>query len=174
MTAPASRIAGSTAFPTKEDLVAAVFSDRMDADADADADVLTTTFPTSKALEQRRNEADRAMLRLIDRAKAAGRLREDFDPSDLMLTHMANAGVNATGDAAPDAWRRVVASFIQSFEAPARGSLPASPEVRTVSPEPGTRGPCHPRITEGTVAQGSPIGRQAARGSRAACVAERA
>ena len=41
---------------------------------------------------------------------------------------MANAGVvNATGDAAPDAWRRVVALFIQSFEAPARGPLPASP-----------------------------------------------
>ncbi|WP_330340260.1 TetR/AcrR family transcriptional regulator [Streptomyces sp. NBC_00557] len=146
-------------FPTKEDLVAAVFAGRMDAYADAVtaaladpdpwrgftgyietacamqaadygfADVLTTTFPTAKALEQRRTEAYEAMLRLIDRAKAAGRLREDFDPSDLVLMHMANAGVvNATGDAAPDAWRRVVAFFIQSFEAPARGSLPASPE----------------------------------------------
>ncbi|GAA4628033.1 hypothetical protein GCM10023196_042730 [Actinoallomurus vinaceus] len=42
---------------------------------------------------------------------------------------MANAGfVNATGDAAPDAWRRVVALLIQSFQAPARGPLPASPE----------------------------------------------
>lgn len=55
------------------------------------ADVLTTTFPTAKALEQRRTEAYEAMLRLIDRAKAAGRLREDFDPSDLVLMHMANA-----------------------------------------------------------------------------------
>jgi AcrR family transcriptional regulator len=146
-------------FPAKEDLVAAVFADRMDAYADAVAvalddpdpwhgftgyieaacamqaadygfaDVLTTTFPTAKALEKRRNEAYEAMLRLIDRAKAAGRLREDFDPSDLVLLHMANAGViNATGDAAPDAWRRVVAFFIQSFETPARGPLPAPPE----------------------------------------------
>ncbi|GAA2633560.1 hypothetical protein [Streptomyces vastus] len=42
---------------------------------------------------------------------------------------MANAGVvNATGDAAPDAWRRVVTLVIQSLEAPARGSLPAPPE----------------------------------------------
>jgi hypothetical protein len=42
---------------------------------------------------------------------------------------MANAGVvNATGDAAPDAWRRVVALLVQSFETPARGPLPASPE----------------------------------------------
>jgi AcrR family transcriptional regulator len=146
-------------FPTKEELVAAVFSDRMDAYADAVAvalddpdpwhgftgyietacamqaadygfaDVLTMTFPTAKALEQRRNEAYEAMVELIDRAKATGRLREDFDPSDLVLLHMANAGVvNATGDAAPDAWRRVVALLIQSFEAPARGPLPASPE----------------------------------------------
>ncbi|MFJ9018898.1 hypothetical protein ACIRPU_02760 [Streptomyces sp. NPDC102259] len=45
------------------------------------------------------------------------------------LLHMANAGVvQATGDAAPDAWRRVVALFVQSYEAPARGPLPASPE----------------------------------------------
>ncbi|MDN0197649.1 hypothetical protein [Streptomyces sp. S.PNR 29] len=36
--------------------------------------------------------------------------------------------VNATGGPAPDAWRRVVALLIQSFEAPARGPLPASPE----------------------------------------------
>ncbi|CAM5484043.1 hypothetical protein [Streptomyces aurantiogriseus] len=54
---------------------------------------------------------------------------EHRDPSDLVLLHMANAGVvNATGDAAPDAWRRVVALMIQSREAPARGPLPASPE----------------------------------------------
>jgi hypothetical protein len=42
---------------------------------------------------------------------------------------MANLGVvNACRDAAPDAWRRVVALLIQSFEAPARGPLPAPPE----------------------------------------------
>ncbi|PAZ14054.1 TetR family transcriptional regulator [Streptomyces sp. SA15] len=171
-------------FPAKENLVAAVFSDRMDAYADAVAvalddpdpwhgfigyietacamqaadygfaDVLTTTFPTAKALEQRRNEAYEAMVRLIDRAKATGRLREDFDPSDLVLIHMANAGViNACGEAAPDAWRRVVALFVQSFEAPARGPLPASPEhdalyramlrgspAGSTAPEPGKSG----------------------------------
>ncbi|WP_369244623.1 TetR/AcrR family transcriptional regulator [Streptomyces sp. R41] len=146
-------------FPTKEELVEAVFLDRMDAYADAVAtalddpdpwhgftgyieaacamqaadygfaDVLTTTFPTAKALEQRRNEAYEAMVRLINRAKATGRLREDFDPSDLVLIHMANAGVvNACGDAAPDAWRRVIGLMIQSLEAPARGLLPDPPE----------------------------------------------
>ncbi|MET8082131.1 TetR/AcrR family transcriptional regulator [Streptomyces sp. NPDC005303] len=146
-------------FPTKEELVDAVFIDRMTAYADAVtaalddpdpwqgfvgyvetacamqaadygfADVLTTTFPSAKALERRRNEAYEGMVELIGRAKATGRLREDFDPSDLVLVHMANAGVvNATGTAAPDAWRRVVALLIQSFEGPARGPLPASPD----------------------------------------------
>ncbi|MFE7977447.1 TetR/AcrR family transcriptional regulator [Streptomyces shenzhenensis] len=146
-------------FPTKDELVAAVFSDRMDAYADAVAvalddpdpwnglkgfietvcamqaadygfaDVLTMTFPTAKALEKRRDDAYAAYLTLIDRAKATGRLRADFDPSDLVLVHMANAGVvNATGDAAPDAWRRVIALLLQSFEAPARGPLPVPPE----------------------------------------------
>ncbi|QYX79417.1 TetR/AcrR family transcriptional regulator [Streptomyces akebiae] len=146
-------------FPTKEELVDAVFLDRMDAYATAVAvaledpdpwngfvgyietacamqaadsgfaDVLITTFPTAKALERRRNEAYEGMVELISRAKATGRLREDFDSSDMVLLHMANAGVvNATGDAAPDAWRRVVALLVQSFEAPSRGPLPASPE----------------------------------------------
>ncbi|MEV5490368.1 helix-turn-helix domain-containing protein [Streptomyces bobili] len=146
-------------FPTKAELVDAVFVDRMDAYADAVAvalddpdpwhgfvgyieaacamqaadsgfaDVLTTTFPTAKALERRRNEAYEGMVELIGRAKATGRLREDFDSSDLVLLHMANAGVvNATGEAAPDAWRRVVALLVQSFETPARGPLPASPQ----------------------------------------------
>ena len=146
-------------FPTKEELVAAVFADRMDAYAgvvtealdDPDpwhglvgiiesvcamqaadygfADVLTMTFPTAKALEERRLQAYHSVVQLIERAKAAGRLREDFTPEDLVLAYMANAGVvNATGEDAPDAWRRVVALLIQSFEAPARGPLPDSPE----------------------------------------------
>jgi AcrR family transcriptional regulator len=145
-------------FPAKEDLVAAAFGDRMDAYAEAVdtgladpdpwsgfigyleavcamqaadrgfADVLTTTFPTAKPLEARRRQAYEGAVRLIDRAKAAGRLREDFHPRDLVLLLMANAGViNAAGDAAPDSWPRVLAFMIQAFEAPARGSLPEGP-----------------------------------------------
>jgi AcrR family transcriptional regulator len=150
-------------FPTKEGLVAAVFADRMDAYAAAVAtalenpdpwqglvgyietvcemqaadygfaDVLTMTFPTAKGLEERRREGYEGIVRLIDRAKAAGSLREDFTPEDLVLVHMANAGVvNATGDAAPDSWRRVVALLIQSFQAPGHGPLPDAPEPRAV------------------------------------------
>lgn len=145
-------------FPTKEELIDAVFVDRMDAylqavlvaldDPDpwngfvgyietacamqaADsgfADVLNTAFPTAKGLEARRVKAFEAMVELIDRAKATGRLREDFHPSDVALLHMANAGVvSVTGEAAPSAWRRVAALLTQAFEAPARGPLPDPP-----------------------------------------------
>ncbi|MFE9029695.1 hypothetical protein ACFYOA_26150 [Streptomyces iakyrus] len=69
-----------------------------------------------------------------------------------MLLLMANAGVlGATADAAPDAWRRLVAWMLQSFQTPARGPLPDPPEdaalyeaMRRASqsatdPEPGRR-----------------------------------
>jgi len=93
------------------------------------ADVLTMTFPTAKALEQQREATFEGVVRLIDRTKATGRLREDFASQDLVLIFMANAGVvNATGSAAPDAWRRVVALILQSLEAPARGPLPDLPD----------------------------------------------
>ncbi|MFI7128358.1 TetR/AcrR family transcriptional regulator [Nonomuraea sp. NPDC050153] len=145
-------------FPAKEDLVAAVFADRMDAYVDAVAtaladcdpwhgftgylhtacamqaadrgfaDVLTMTFPTDKTLEGRRSQAYDGVVNLIDRAKAAGHLRDDFTPQDVALLLMATAGViTATADAAPDAWRRILALMIQSFQGPARGPLPAPP-----------------------------------------------
>ena len=110
-------------FRAKEDLIAAVFADRMDAyvaavvvalqDPDpwagftgfieaicamqaADrgfADVLTTTFPAAEALEQRRAAAYQGFLDLVGRAKDSGRLREDFTSQDLVLLLVANAGV---------------------------------------------------------------------------------
>ncbi|MFJ9197169.1 TetR/AcrR family transcriptional regulator [Streptomyces flaveolus] len=146
-------------FPTKEELVVAVFADRMqgyaqataEALADPDpwsgftgyiqevcamqaadrgfADILTMTFPAAQALEELRAQAYQGFLELIARAKDSGRLREDFTSRDLVLLLMANSGVlSATGDAAPDAWRRLVAWMIQSFQAPARGPLPEPPE----------------------------------------------
>jgi AcrR family transcriptional regulator len=110
-------------FPTRDDLVGAVFADRMaaytsateEALADPDpwrgfcgyiervcrmqaddrgfADVLTLTFPTAKGLEEERNRSARDLGTLIDRAKATGRLRADFAHQDVPLILMANAGV---------------------------------------------------------------------------------
>src|SRR5215211_3583244 len=111
-------------FPTRDELVGAAFADKMsayaaaidDALADTDpwhgfcgfiervcqmqaddrgfADVLTMTFPTAKALEEERDRTARALAQLLDRAKATGRLREDFAHQDVPLILMANAGVD--------------------------------------------------------------------------------
>ncbi|MET7322807.1 TetR/AcrR family transcriptional regulator [Streptomyces sp. NPDC005549] len=146
-------------FPRKEDLLAAVFADRMKAYAQATdaaladpdpwhgftgyietvcamqaadrgfADILTMSFPGVPELEKYHTRAYEGFLELIDRAKDSGQLREDFTSRDLVLLLMANAGVlSATGDTAPDAWRRPVAWMIQSFQAPARGTLPDPPD----------------------------------------------
>jgi hypothetical protein len=89
------------------------------------ADVLTMTFPAAKALEARRAEAYSGFLELIARARSSGHLRDDFVPEDLVILLMANAGViAATGDAAPDAWRRLLGHMLRSYAAP---GAPISP-----------------------------------------------
>jgi AcrR family transcriptional regulator len=145
-------------FPTRADLIGGAFENKMAAYADfvADAladpdpwtgfrrylervcamqaedrgftDVLTMTFSTAKRFEAERARAYEGFVELIDRAKAAGRLRADFVPEDLIMLLMANAGViAATGDAAPDTWRRLVAYLIQAFAADAAEPLPDPP-----------------------------------------------
>jgi AcrR family transcriptional regulator len=152
----------SRRFATREDLITAVFADRMDgyaaatAEALADpdswrgfthfieavcamqaadrgfADVLTMTFPAAKALEARRAEAYNGFLELIARARATGHLRADFTPEDLVLVLMANAGViAATGDAAPDSWRRLVGHLLRAFATP---DAPMPPMPRAPAP----------------------------------------
>jgi len=148
-------------FPTRDDLLAAVFADkmaaygaaiddalaapdawegfcgfiervcRMQADDRGFADVLTLTFPTAKGLEAESDRTAHALTDLIDRAKATGRLREDFAHQDVPLILMANAGVvNATRDAAPDAWRRLVGYLLQSFASTGAPPLPKPPTKR--------------------------------------------
>ncbi|PZF86651.1 TetR/AcrR family transcriptional regulator [Jiangella anatolica] len=169
-------------FPTRDDLVAGVFEAKMAAYADAAADalaepdpwagfcayiervcamqaedrgfanVLTLTFPAAKRFEAERDRAYHAFAELVTRAKAAGGLREDFSPEDLVMMLMANAGVvAATADAAPETWRRFAAYLIQAFRAPGAGPLPPSPAptamyralVRLRSPLGGSRGTSH-------------------------------
>ena len=148
-------------FPTRDDLVAAAFADKMNdyveavevALADPDpwqgfcayiervcqmqaddrgfADVLILTFPTAKAFEADRKRSAEALTELLKRAKATGRLRDDFAHQDVPLILMANAGVvTATRDAAPDAWRRLLGYLIQSFAAEGARPLPDPPTHR--------------------------------------------
>lgn len=148
-------------FPSREALIAATFSEKIrqyaealdEALADTDpwrgfcgyiervcqmqaddrgfADVLTRTFPAAKGLEKERRRSLQSLAELIERAKDAGRLRDDFAPQDVPLILMANAGVvTATRDAAPEAWRRLVGYLIQSFAAEAAKPLPDPPTHR--------------------------------------------
>ncbi|MGA5761453.1 TetR/AcrR family transcriptional regulator [Nonomuraea bangladeshensis] len=139
----------SRRFAGRAELINAVFADRLDAYAaavtealaDPDpwhgfvgyvqglcamqaadrgfAEVLAMTFPAAKALEKRRDETYDSFLELIARAKATGRLRDDFADQDLIILLMANAGViAATADAAPDTWRRLVGHMLRAWAAP--------------------------------------------------------
>ncbi len=83
------------------------------------ADVLTMTFPAARTLDVKRVEAYNGFVKIIDRAKATGKLRTDFVPEDLVILFMANAGViAATADAAPDRWRRLVGHLLRAFATP--------------------------------------------------------
>lgn len=91
--------------------------------------VLTMTFPAATEFEHARSDACLGFAELIDRAKQAGRLRPDFCSQDLVLLLMANAGVvAATGEDAPESWRRLVGFMLQAFAAEVVAPLPPAPE----------------------------------------------
>jgi AcrR family transcriptional regulator len=91
-------------------------------------DVLTTTFPTDRAVEAERAHAFERLTELIRRAQAQGGLRADFVPEDVVLLLMANAGVvRAMRHAAPDAWRRFVGLMLDALRADRAHSLPPPP-----------------------------------------------
>jgi hypothetical protein len=80
------------------------------------ADLLSMTLPTDEHLERLRTCAETHVAELIERAKAAGELREDFVAQDLLLLLIANAGViHVTGRDAPDGWRRFVALVLDAY-----------------------------------------------------------
>jgi AcrR family transcriptional regulator len=93
-------------------------------------DVLTMTFPESVRAEVHRRRAYTAVGSLIERAQAAGALRSDFSPEDVVLVLMAHAGVVAAAGALLPAFSdRLLAYFLEVFAAPSRGELPAAPSA---------------------------------------------
>lgn len=84
---------------------------------------------------------------LVDRAKAAGAVRPDFDHSDLYLLAVANAGlVHVARTAAPDGSRRLGAYFLDAIRAV--GSREPLPPVPPEWAQIG--GPCTNRNTPST------------------------
>jgi AcrR family transcriptional regulator len=135
-------------FPCRDDLIAASFEGRVreyaDAVEEAQAnpdpwegfchyvervcaaqvgdrglgDVLVRTFPHAPGLECHRARARAAMVELIERAKAAGKLRADFSTEDIPLLLMANAGVvQSAPSIAPVNSQRLVGYLLQAFRA---------------------------------------------------------
>jgi AcrR family transcriptional regulator len=133
-------------FPTREKLVAAALVDKVaeyteaarQALAEPDArvgfagfvericelqagdrglsDLLSMTLSADEQVEQLRRTANELLVTVIDRAKAAGALREDFVAEDLVLLLIATAAVmDATRADAPQAWRRFVALALDAF-----------------------------------------------------------
>ncbi|MDI3314195.1 MAG: helix-turn-helix domain-containing protein [Mycobacterium sp.] len=91
-------------------------------------DLLTTAFPASSVVEQRTGDAVEKVKVLIERAQAEGSLRPDVVVADIVVMLLANAGVlRATGDTAPDAWRRFAALMVDAFRARPDAPLPPAP-----------------------------------------------
>lgn len=72
-------------------------------------------------------------MELVQRAKAAGQLRADFEYQDIVLLLMANAGlVHRTADAATGSWRRVAAFILDGLHADAATPTPTPPTEEEV------------------------------------------
>lgn len=94
------------------------------------SDLLSMTLAADERIEQLRAAANAQVVSLIDRAKAAGKLRADFVGEDLLLLLIASAAVGQLTRAdAPDAWRRFVALVLDAFECRDAPPLPPAPST---------------------------------------------
>jgi AcrR family transcriptional regulator len=93
------------------------------------SDLLSMTLPTDDRIEQLRRTANKRVAELLARAKATGRLRQEFVIEDLLVLLIANASVvHVTRVDAPGAWRRFVALMLDAFgQAGEPSHLPAPP-----------------------------------------------
>jgi AcrR family transcriptional regulator len=148
-------------FPTRGDLVAAVFADRMAEHlaaveaglADDDpwrgfasyiesvavmqardrgiADLVTMDVSAAPEIEKLRSRAFDGLVRLVERAHAAGVLRADFTTQDVVLLLMANAGlVERAPGIAGEASARLVHVLLDGFRAQAASDGPPAPSPR--------------------------------------------
>lgn len=93
------------------------------------SDVLLSADAGSELFQEEVQRALGASMNLVDRARSAGAIRQDFDHSDLLTLQHANAGVlRGTHDFAPEAWRRFADYMLQSFREEA-GPLAPVPAV---------------------------------------------
>ena len=95
------------------------------------SDLLSMTLPTDDRIEQLRKIANQRVARLVARAKATGRLRQEFVAEDLLVLLVANASVvHVTRQDAPEAWRRFVALMLDAFGQTRESSALPEPPTR--------------------------------------------
>ncbi len=91
------------------------------------ADLLVITLAPDQQVECIRARANRSMLKLIERAKAAGQLRLDMAAEDLLLLLIGSSAIAAAAGAeAPRAMPRFVGLLLAAFR-PAGGADPLPP-----------------------------------------------
>jgi AcrR family transcriptional regulator len=148
-------------FPTRSDLIAAVFTERMVEHVDAVgagladpdpwrgfasyvetvgvmqardrgiADLVTMDVASAPEIEDLRARAFDGLVRLVERAHAAGVLRTDFTTQDVVLLMMANAGLlERAGDISEAASARLVHVLLDGFRAEAASDGPPAPSAR--------------------------------------------
>ena len=89
------------------------------------SDLLSMTLSADEHVEELRRAANELLITVIDRAKTAGTLRQDFVGEDLVLLLIATAAVmHVTRADAPEAWRRFVALALDSFSSRAAPPRP--------------------------------------------------
>ncbi|WP_306337365.1 TetR/AcrR family transcriptional regulator [Streptomyces sp. KL118A] len=104
------------------------------------ATVFRDQFPDALDHDQERECAEEGLARLVRRAREAGQLRADFDPSDITLLLLAAGGLaGQPREVALAASRRMLAYFFQAFQVERPGSLPppAVMELRDIRRPPG-------------------------------------
>jgi AcrR family transcriptional regulator len=145
-------------FPTRADLVVAVFADRMrehvrvaeaalriadpwdgfagfvreiaslQARDRGIADLVTMDLSSAPEIEQLRAAAFAGLVELAARAKAAGALRADFVPEDIVVLLMANAGLlRRAHEAGPQASARLVHVLLDGLRAASATAGPKAP-----------------------------------------------
>jgi AcrR family transcriptional regulator len=78
--------------------------------------LVSTSFDDDERLSELRASAQRGATKVVERAKAAGRLRADFSRLDFLILMRANAGVvQRSGD--PEAWRRQLVLLLDGLAA---------------------------------------------------------
>src|SRR5262249_34677153 len=88
-------------------------------------------LPADEHIEQLRRLANDRVVELVERTKAADRLREDFTGEDLLLLLIAHAAVaHVTRHDAPHAGRRFVALVLDAFQRHGGPAPPTSAQMK--------------------------------------------